>query len=152
MQAWLAWTYTARAVEATAAPVQAFELDRIELAVHEEGAMKLTGEGLHIGLFQEKFTSPLPMRSDFLMRPQPQQVAARILDGDQDVTALGRERIGQVLRQVGGTECDLAVGMPAPAVSLVVGDRRGTISSHVRVLEMTDIEARLTALEKAQQP
>ena len=63
------------------------------------------------------------MRSDFPMRTQRQQVAARVLDGDQDVAALGRQRIGQVLR-LDGTECQLAVGLPASAVCLVVGDRR----------------------------
>ena len=31
-------------------PVDAFELDEIELAIHEERAMKLTGNGLHIGV------------------------------------------------------------------------------------------------------
>jgi hypothetical protein len=31
-------------------PVDAFELDEIELAVHEERSMKLTGNGLHIGV------------------------------------------------------------------------------------------------------
>ena len=31
-------------------------------------------------------------------------------------------------------------------------DVMGLISGHVRVLEMTEIEARLTTLEKAQQP
>ena len=50
--------------------------------------MKLTGNSLHIGLGLEEFIGALPMRSDFLMRAQRQQVAPRVLDGDQDVPHL----------------------------------------------------------------
>jgi uncharacterized protein DUF5681 len=42
-----------------------------------------------------------------------------------------------------------AVGTLSPGEAVEV---MGLISSHVRVLEMTDIEARLTALEKTRQP
>jgi Family of unknown function (DUF5681) len=45
------------------------------------------------------------------------------------------------------TACAAGNLSPGEAVEVM-----GLISSHVRVLEMTDIEARLTALEKAQQP
>jgi hypothetical protein len=45
------------------------------------------------------------------------------------------------------TACAAGNLSPGEAVEVM-----GLISSHVRVLEMTDIEARLTAVEKAQQP
>ena len=43
--------------------------------------------------------------------------------------------------------CAAGTLSPGEAVEIM-----GLISTHVRVLEMTDIEARLTALEKARQP
>jgi hypothetical protein len=45
------------------------------------------------------------------------------------------------------TACASGTLSPGEAVEVM-----GLISSHVRVLEMTEIEARLTALEKAEQP
>ena len=55
---------------------------------------------------------------------------------------------------------DLAVASSAVLEACAAGtlspgeaaDVMGLISGHVRVLEMTEIEARLTTLEKAQQP
>jgi hypothetical protein len=45
------------------------------------------------------------------------------------------------------TACAAGTLSPGEAVEVM-----GLISSHVRVLEMTEIEAMLTALEKARQP
>jgi hypothetical protein len=45
------------------------------------------------------------------------------------------------------TACAAGTLSPGEAVEVM-----GLISTHVRMLEMTEIEARLTALEKAQQP
>jgi hypothetical protein len=45
------------------------------------------------------------------------------------------------------TACAAGTLSPGEAVEIM-----GLISTHVRVLEMTDIEARLIALEKARQP
>ena len=74
------------------------------MSVHEQGTVELIGNALQIGLFQDELTDVLPMVATFPVRGQRQQLIPRVLNCAQDGTALDRQRVCQLLRQVGGAE------------------------------------------------
>lgn len=84
--------------------VHALERDKVKLAVHEQGTVELVGNGLHIGLGQDEFTDALPMVAAFSLRRQRQQVITHVLHCAQNLAVLRRQRVGQLLLQVGGAE------------------------------------------------
>jgi hypothetical protein len=52
----------------TSSPHHALERSQIKLSIHEERTVKLAGNGFYIGLFEDEFTSALPMIAQFPVR------------------------------------------------------------------------------------